>query len=136
MLESKDSLLAYTDKRDLNLSKSKQLEEAFKKTQAAGVQGSADVWAKVAVWVVIMGALSVVERGRPSGIDASIKILLVLLIEAVLQVILKKGKKQDASVIDLAPKEAFQVKSVTWIMATPDEVLSNMTDPSLRPLWD
>jgi len=54
-----------------------------------------------------MSALAVFERGRPAGIDASIKILMVLFIEAILQLVLKKGKKQDAKIIDLAPKEAF-----------------------------
>lgn len=33
-------------------------------------------------------------------------------------------------------KESFEVKAVTYLMATPDEICSAITDPLQRPLWD
>jgi hypothetical protein len=90
LLESKDSLLTYTDKKDLNLSRGRQLEDLVKKSQTQKVPSPIDLWGKVAAWALVMTLLAVVERSRESSIDAGLKILLVLIIEAVLQLVLNK----------------------------------------------
>lgn len=33
-------------------------------------------------------------------------------------------------------REGFNVKAVTWVMATPDEISNALTDPVQRPQWD
>ncbi len=49
-----------------------------------------DLWGKVAAWALVMTLLAVVERTRESSFDAGLKILLVLIIEAVLKLVLNK----------------------------------------------
>lgn len=47
-----------------------------------------------------------------------------------------KAKENEAQNVEDLVKEPFNIKAVTHIMATPDEVSGSITDPTFRPMWD
>ena len=140
MLEGKDSLLAYADKKGLSISRSKQLGDFVLKAQAERIKSLIDIRAQVVISMALftfLVTLDLILGKGTSGTFTTLKAVLSLAVIGILGTILIKSSAKSTSPLgESLVREGFNVKAVTRVMATPDEISNALTDPVLRPQWD
>lgn len=123
-LEGKDGILVYTDKKGLNLSRSKQLSDSAAKANAEKIKAVLDNRASVVIAMGIFSLIVLIDvfvGSTPSKAIFGLKMGLFMGLIAVFGSMLAKARVSvDAPVSQM--NESFEVKAVTSIMATPDEI--------------
>ena len=136
-------MLAYSSKKGLNLSRSRQLADFVQQAQTQRIKSLLDNRVSVVLVIGLFSFIMCIDviLGRSEGgLSASIillKTILALALMAVLGKMLLTSSKAggDNGVGDIV-KENFEVKAITYLVATPDEVANSIIDPVQRTQWD
>lgn len=128
----------YTDKKSLNLSKSKQLADSAAKAHAEKIKEMLENRSSVVIAMGILAFIVLIDvlvgptsSKAISGLKAAMFIGLIAVFGSML---VKARVSVDAPASQM--NESFEVKAVTSIMATPDEISHALTDSVQRTLWD
>ena len=100
MLEGKDSLLAYADKKGLSISRSKQLGDFVMKAQAERIKSLIDIRAQVVISMALftfLVTLDLILGKGTSGALTTLKAVLSLAVIGILGTILIKSSAKSTS---------------------------------------
>jgi len=117
--------------------------DLIKKTQTERIKSQGDtkksVTLAMALFAVLVGVDILASRTElhNNTILYAAKAIITLLIVLVLGKTLK-GSSEEAEPVGPSQlvKDNFDVRAITTLIATPDEVLSALTEPLLRSQWD
>lgn len=151
MFEGKDGLLIYSNKKNLNLSRSRQLAEFVQRAETEKIKSVMDNRGSVVVIIglfacfmgvdILFPATEAAPDATESSIDTTfiIKALIAVSIVLALAKMLLKGRSVNL-VTRMGPEPVvnfnFDVKAISYMMATPDEISTALIDPSQRLQWD
>ena len=89
------------------------------------------------ILVLILLVDALLGKNSESKAINGLKTVLFIGLIAIFGNMLVKGKvNMDGNLQGAGIKESFEVKAVTSIIATPDEIYQALTDQTQRTLWD
>lgn len=129
--------MVYADKKGVNLSRVSHLIENDKKNQASRVIEAKGYNLNASIVVVLFALFVAVDilSSHLIGVKAVIALLLVGVLGKML---LSSRNSADCNnnSPNLSIKDNFNIKAVTYLVGTPEEISFALIDEKLRPLWD